>query len=137
MLPSGLFSGMVAETELHVGEHIKMRLNSTCSDWMDVADLVRSQDFRILNGLGEDAGEEFLAAEAEALGGHLKTELLENRAEAALVGWVRIRRSGKSLRQPRSQCAASQTAEEGSRSPLDAKTGNELPNYNGRGRKEI
>ena len=62
VLPSGLFSGMVAETELHVGEHIKMRLNSTCSDWMDVADLVRSQDFRILNGLGEDAGEEFLAA---------------------------------------------------------------------------
>ena len=39
-----------------------MRLNSTCSEWMDVADLVRSQDFQVYDGLGEDVGEEFLAA---------------------------------------------------------------------------
>ena len=62
ILPSGLFSGMVAETEVLVGEHIQMKLNSTCSEWMDVADLVRSQDLQIYDGLGEDAGDEFLAA---------------------------------------------------------------------------
>ena len=28
VLPSGLFSGMVAEAELHVGEHIEMQKNS-------------------------------------------------------------------------------------------------------------
>lgn len=60
VMPSGVFGGMVAEAELHVGQHIKMQKNSCCSEWMDVAELVRSQDIRISNGLGEDAGEEFL-----------------------------------------------------------------------------
>ena len=60
VLPSGLFSGMVADAELHVGEHIKMQKNSCCSEWMDVAELVKSQDIRISNGLGEDVGEDFL-----------------------------------------------------------------------------
>ena len=60
VLPSGLFSSMVADAELHVGEHIKMQKNSCCSEWMDVAELVKSQDIRISNGLGEDVGEVFL-----------------------------------------------------------------------------
>ena len=60
VLPSGIFSDMVAEAELHVGQHIKMQKNSCCSEWMDVAELVRSQDIRISNRLGKDAGEEFL-----------------------------------------------------------------------------
>ena len=60
VLPSGIFSDMVTEAELHVGQHIKMQKNSCCSEWMDVAELVRSQDIRISNRLGKDAGEEFL-----------------------------------------------------------------------------
>ena len=60
VLPSGIFSDMVAEAELHVGQHIKMQKNSCCSEWMDVAELVRSQDIRISNRLGKDASEEFL-----------------------------------------------------------------------------
>ena len=81
VLPSGLFSGMVAETEILVGEHIKMWLNSTCSDWMDVADLVRSQDFQVYDGLGEDVGEEFLAA----LGGY-KKDLTQETGKADRAG---------------------------------------------------
>ena len=60
VLPSGLFSRKVAEADLHVGQHIKMQKNSCCSEWIDVAELVCSQDICISNGLGEDAGEEFL-----------------------------------------------------------------------------
>ena len=60
VLPSGLFSGMVAEAELHVREYIKMQKNSCCSEWMDVAELVKSQEIRVSNGLGEDIGEDFL-----------------------------------------------------------------------------
>ena len=57
---NGIFSDMVTEAELHVGQHIKMQKNSCCSEWMDVAELVRSQDIRISNRLGKDTGEEFL-----------------------------------------------------------------------------
>ena len=60
VLPNGIFSDMVTEAELHVGQHIKMQKNSCCSEWMDVTELVRSQDIRISNRLGKDAGEEFL-----------------------------------------------------------------------------
>ena len=60
VLPNGIFSDMVTEAELHVGQHIKMQKNSCCSEWMDVAELVRSQDIRISNRLGKDTGEEFL-----------------------------------------------------------------------------
>ena len=62
VLPSGLFAGMVAEAELNVGEHIQIENNSICSKWQDLAELVQSQDFLILDGLGEDASEEFTTA---------------------------------------------------------------------------
>ena len=62
VLPSGLFAGMVAEAELNVGEHISIEKNSICSKWQDLAELVQSQDFLILDGLGEDASEEFSTA---------------------------------------------------------------------------
>ena len=53
---------MVAEAELNVGEHIQIKNNSICSKWQDLAELVQSQDFLILDGLGEDASEEFSTA---------------------------------------------------------------------------
>ena len=61
---------LVAEAELHVGEHIKMQKNSCCSEWMDVAELVKSKDIRISNGLGKDVGEDFrrhMAAEERVM----------------------------------------------------------------------
>ena len=64
VLASGLFAGMVAEAEVDIRDHIKPEKNSVCSKGMDVLELVQSQDMLILDGLGEDASEEFIAAMA-------------------------------------------------------------------------
>ena len=64
VLTSGLFAGMVAEVEVDIRDHIQLEKNSVCSKWMDVLELVQSQDMLILDGLGEDASEEFMAAMA-------------------------------------------------------------------------
>ena len=64
VLASGLFAGMVAEVEVDIRDHIRLEKNSVCSKWMDVLELVQSQDMLILDGLGEDASEEFIAAMA-------------------------------------------------------------------------
>ena len=64
VLASGLFAGMVAEAEVDIRDHIQPEKNSVCSKWMDVLELVQSQDMLILDGLGEDASEEFIAAMA-------------------------------------------------------------------------
>ena len=62
VLNSGLFAGMVAEAEINVGDHIQMIKNSVSSKWMDLLELVQSQDMAILDGLGEDAADEFIIA---------------------------------------------------------------------------
>ena len=62
MLPSGLFAGMVAEAEVDVGEHIHIKSNSISSKWQDLAELVQSQDVTILDGMGKDMADEFMAA---------------------------------------------------------------------------
>ena len=62
VLDSGLFAGMVAEAEINVGDHIQMIKNSVSSKWMDLLELVQSQDMAILDGLGEDAADEFIIA---------------------------------------------------------------------------
>ena len=64
VLTSGLFAGMVAEAEVDIRDHIRLEKNSVFSKWMDVLELVQSQDMLILDGLGEDASEEFMAAMA-------------------------------------------------------------------------
>ena len=64
VLTSGLFAGMVVEVEVDIRDHIRLEKNSVCSKWMDVLELVQSQDMLILDGLGEDASEEFVAAMA-------------------------------------------------------------------------
>ena len=64
VLTSGLFAGMVVEVEVDIRDHIRLEKNSVCSKWMDVLELVQSQDMLILDGLGEDASEEFIAAMA-------------------------------------------------------------------------
>ena len=65
VLSSGLFAGMVAEAEINVGDHVQMVKNSVCTKWMDVLELVQSQDMSVVNGLGEDVADEFIAAMAE------------------------------------------------------------------------
>ena len=73
VIPSGLFGGMKVEAELKIGDQIKMDKNSVCSQWMDVAALVQSQDITITDGLGEDAADDFLVA-LEAYKKELKSE---------------------------------------------------------------
>ena len=64
VLPSGLFAGMVAEAEVDIRDHIQPEKNSVCSKWMDVLELVQSQDMLVLDDQGEDSSEEFIAAMA-------------------------------------------------------------------------
>ena len=65
VLSSGLFAGMVAEAEINVGDHVQLVKNSVCTKWINVLELVQSQDMSVVNGLGEDVADEFIAAMAE------------------------------------------------------------------------
>ena len=60
VLNSPLFENMVAEAELNVGDQIRMEKNSCCSAWVDIVDLVRSQDFLITDSDNNDVMEDFL-----------------------------------------------------------------------------
>ena len=62
VLPSGLFAGMAAVAKVVIADHLQLMKNSVCTKWMDVLELVRSQDIQILDGLGEDVSEEFIHA---------------------------------------------------------------------------
>ena len=54
VLPSDLFNNMVAEAELEIGDQVVMERNSVCSAWMDLVELVRSQDVMITDGDDND-----------------------------------------------------------------------------------
>ena len=79
VLDSPLFDNMVAEAELNVGDQIRMEKNSSCSAWVDMVDLVRSQDFLITDSDDNDIAEEFFQAmemlktevEARSKSGHM------------------------------------------------------------------
>ena len=67
VLDSPLFDNMVAEAELNVGDQIRMEKNSSCSAWVDMVDLVRSQDFLITDSDDNDIAE----VEARSKSGHM------------------------------------------------------------------
>ena len=60
VLPAEDFKGMFVEALLDTDEHIKLEHNSACSKWLDIVELVRSQDADILDGQGEVVSEQFL-----------------------------------------------------------------------------
>ena len=60
VLNSPLFENMIAEAELDVGDQIRMEKNSCGSPWVDLVDLVRSQDFLITDSEDNDVAEDFL-----------------------------------------------------------------------------
>ena len=62
--PSSLFAGMTAEAEVVIDNHIKLMKNSVCTEWVDVTELVQSQDMIVQDGLGDYVSEEFLAGMA-------------------------------------------------------------------------
>ena len=86
-LPSCLFDGMTAESEMDIGDQIKFEKNTVCSDWMDLVELVRSQDVMITNNDDEDLADEFLANLEE-----YKKELMEEVGKSDRAGicirWV-------------------------------------------------
>ena len=62
LLPGELFADMFIEAELKIGDQIQMERNSVCSAWVDIVDLVRSQDILVVDSSDEDVAVEFLAA---------------------------------------------------------------------------
>ena len=60
-LNSPLFEGMIAEAELAVGDQIRLDKNSACSAYMDVVELIRSQDYLVTDSDDNDVADEFLA----------------------------------------------------------------------------
>ena len=87
ILNSPQFDGMSAEAELDIGDQIQFDKNSVSSPWVDVVDLVRSQDFMITNREDEDVSEEFLTGMTK-----YKDDLLKKSGRADLAGisirWV-------------------------------------------------
>ena len=81
LLDSPLFEGMVAESELEIGDQIRMENNSTCSAWTDIVELVRSQDYMITNGEDNDVAEDFLMGLDQ-----YKAELLKNTGKTERAG---------------------------------------------------
>ena len=81
LLPDSHFEGMIAETELVVGDQIKLEKNSVCSSWIDLVDLVRSQDVNITDEKDEDRSEDFLGA----LDNYRK-DLMEKKGRVELAG---------------------------------------------------
>ena len=77
LLPSNLFEDMFIEAELAIGDQIKMERNSVCSAWIDIVELVRSQDVLVVDNNDDDIATEFLAA----IDGY-KRDLLESEGKA-------------------------------------------------------
>ena len=61
VLNNQLFNGMFTESELSVGDQIQFEKNTVSSEWSDVVELVRSQDYMITNDNDDDVSEAFLA----------------------------------------------------------------------------
>ena len=61
VIDSRLFDGMFVEAELSVGDQIQFARNTVCSDWSDIVELVRSQDYMITDNEDDDISETFLA----------------------------------------------------------------------------
>ena len=87
VLPSKRFAGMTAEAEMAIGDQIQLELNSVCSAWVDVVELVRSQDILIVDVNDEDVAEDFLTALDD-----YKRELVEKTGKGDTAGiclrWV-------------------------------------------------
>ena len=78
---------MFIEAELAIGDQIKMERNSVCSAWVDIVELVRSQDVLVVDNNDDNIATEFLAA----IDGY-RRDLVENKGKADKAGicirWV-------------------------------------------------
>ena len=61
ILPGDNFKDMYIEAHMVVGDQLKLEKNSVCSKWMDIVDLVNSQDVEVVDYQGNDKSEQFLA----------------------------------------------------------------------------
>ncbi len=62
ILPHPVFEGMSLEAELRLGTQVKLAKNSACSRWVDVVELVQSQDIDVVTEDGSSVSEQFVAA---------------------------------------------------------------------------
>jgi len=62
ILQDFIFSEMYIKAEMHIGQQILMEKNSVCSKWMDLVDLVNSQDVEVVDKNGADVSETFMEA---------------------------------------------------------------------------
>jgi len=75
VIPHPAFMNMELAAQLQPGINTHPRPNSTVTDWMDLKDLVASQDMEVVDGEGENVTEEFL-------------KLLEKNQEGAALRWA-------------------------------------------------
>ncbi len=62
ILPDPSFSGMSIEMQLELGTQITLGKNSTCTAWVDVVELVQSNDADVVDSAGLSIADEFLQA---------------------------------------------------------------------------
>ena len=61
VLNNPLFGGMFEEAELAIGDQIRIEKNSAGSAWVDVVELIRSQDYLVTDSDDNDVADKFLA----------------------------------------------------------------------------
>ena len=69
------FGGMIIELQLQLGTQIKISKNATTTDWVDVIELVQSQDAEVLDKAGKAVNEEFLLAMQDYQNAHPDREV--------------------------------------------------------------
>ncbi len=56
------FEDMYIEAQMQLGTQIMIIKNSSCSDWLDIYELVQSQDIEVVNRAGRPVTEAFISA---------------------------------------------------------------------------
>lgn len=60
ILPHPAFAGMSIEAQLRLGTQVKIEPNSACSKWVDIVELIQSQDMDVVTEDSESVSEKFL-----------------------------------------------------------------------------
>jgi len=64
LLPDFIFDGMFIQAEMTIGQQVILEKNSVCSKWMDIVELINSQDVEVVDQTGADIPERFMDAMA-------------------------------------------------------------------------
>ena len=62
ILREDCFADMSIRAQMDIGQQLILEKNSVCTNWIDIVELVNSQDVEIVNDQDEDVSEQFMEA---------------------------------------------------------------------------